>query len=315
MDRVYDAAFERLFSLGRDLFATILRRDSNDVVEWKHRAESFNRHGLLSFLEESPLWKPRELHVDQEQLEDPRYRRGLIRKLKAPHPGKWTRITLRIDRERLHRDEKYLQEMAAILSYKWTLKLTPADPVDALVLPHQDVDSLTYCLDRMGMHQSDVKGVAAVVMRTIAERLVDANPRYQALVAEMRAAFAEVRADVEPKISAICAEVLADAKASIDETAKAALVKFDALSEEIRKDFAAQKARTQAVLDENKPSGLSPEEEFRQAVLKREREHREANRMSRKAKTILWALGLAAATAGAFFLEVNGTTLVEVLSR
>jgi hypothetical protein len=315
MDRVFDAYTERLFSLGRNLFATILRRDSNDVAMWKHRTETFNRHGLLSFLEESPFWKPRELHVDQSRLEDVRYRRSLVRKLKAPHPGKWTRITLRIDRERLlNGDEKYLAEMAAILSYKWALKLTPVvDPADALALPHLDVDTLTHCLDKMGNHQSDAKGVASVVMRAMAERLVDENPRFQATMAEMRAAFAQIRADIEPVIKAVCDEVREEAAARFSEIAAETSAKFDSLSEASRKDFAAQKARSEAVLDENKPSGLTPEEEFRQAVKRREAEHREANRLSPRAKRWLWGLGSALFGAGAYFVEVNGTTLVEVL--
>lgn len=313
MDFVFDAHNERLFTLGRSLFATILRRDSNDAATWKHRAETFDRHGLLSFLQESPLWKPRELHVDQSQLDDVRYRRRLVHKLKAPHPGKWMQFTLRIDRERLQRDDKYINDMATVLSYKWTLKLTPADPVAALALPHQDVESLTFCLDRMGLHQSDAKAVSDVVIRLMAERLVDANPRYQAVVAGMKESFAQIRADVEPAIKAICDEVLADAAARISENAAETNAKFDALSEEIRKDFEAQRARTQAVLDANKPSGLSPEEEFRQAVLRREAEFRAANRMSPRAKRWLWIFGAAVAGAIAFFLEVEGTTLVDVL--
>lgn len=312
MDVVINADFERLYNLGRNLFATILLRDSTTAEDWNRRTETFDRHGLTSFLTEAPFYKPRELPVDQERLGDVRYRKQLIRKLKAPHPSKWTSFRLQIDRDKLREDD-YLQKMAAVLAYKWTQKLANADEMSALVLPHQDVETLTDCLDRMGLHQSDAKGVADHVMRTMAERLVDANERFKAVMAEMRARFAEVRADLEPAIKAICDEYRTAELARINEATDAAMVKFDRLSEEVREDFAAQKARTQAVLDENAPSGLTPEEEFRIAVKKAERERKAANRLSRKAKAMLWALAAAATTAGAFFLEVNGTTLVEVL--
>lgn len=304
--------FEHLFDLGRNLFATILVRDSQDANTWNHRAETFSRHGLVHFITEAQF-KPKEIEIDRSRLDDSRYRRHLIRQLKAPRPGKYRTVKLFIDRERLTSDVVYLHQIAAVLSYKWTHKLKTDNPVWHLMLKHQDVETLTHCLERMGLHQSEPELVSDNVLRTIVERELDNSPGYLKCVEGFRAAVAPVRAEFERNVKAIAADALAHARADSEEIAEVASMRFARLSEVIRNDFAAQAAGTDAVLAECKPSGLSPEEEFRQTVLEREREWREQNKLSRKAKLLIGATMAGLAALAAKFVEFNGVTLVETL--
>jgi hypothetical protein len=312
MNAQLPAGFDHLFTVGSSLFAAVLLRDSQDNETWKKRNETFYKHGLLSFLKES-IFKPKVIELDESKLDDVRYRRKLIRQLKAPRPGKWQEVRLTIDPGRL-KESAYLEQMAAILAYKWALKLLPAEePQSLLALAHLDEESLTYCLDNMGKHQSTAETVAARVLRTIAERLVDANPRFQAAVASIRHTAAEARDEFLRSFGEFSSQLIAEHKVASEAITAESNARFDALSAEIAADFARQAAQTQAVLDANAPSGLSPQEEFRRDVLRREKEFRDANRMSPRGKFFAWTLTIAAAVALAFFLEVDGTTLVEAL--
>lgn len=199
------------------LFAKIIREDAASTTSWEKRMKSVKTHGLISFSCESNF-KPAEIEVDSSRLNDPRYRRWLVRKLKAPRPSSIVSHEIRMDRERILNDDEYLGDMAKLLSYKWMRKLSEVDSdIDRLLLLKSTETSLRSALDRLGMHESDAETVAAIVMRTFAEEALDGNETLKRVEAEIRAAGAEALHSFREEMAPLNERVLTDFGRSMDE--------------------------------------------------------------------------------------------------
>ncbi|HEY9869195.1 MAG TPA: hypothetical protein V6D08_08515 [Candidatus Obscuribacterales bacterium] len=280
-----------LFDLSRFLFSAILVRDAADDELWSQRVQTLEHNGLLSFLLPSPF-KAAPIEVDESRLEDARYRRHLVRKLKAPRPGKHVSVRVAIKRDELS-NAAYLADICKLLAYKWVSKLLPdTDWTEKLLLLKQDERILTRALDTMRMHQSDGKRVAQLVMRLTAEEILDGNTRMQEIVSSMKAESARVVADVSARIAQMNSGVLAEATAAIARITADAGRQCDAYLEVIRRDAEAARARTDKVLSECAPDP-DPEASWRRAMEARERERKLANRRGNR----LWC---------AFFLVIFG---------
>ena len=299
------------FTLSQYLFAAVLQRDSQDPESWKRRIKTFEVNGLLSFLVESPV-KARPIEVDESRLEDPRYRRHLVRKLRAPRPGKHMSVHVVIDRGRLT-EPQYLADMSKLLAYRWTVKMLPVEsPLDKILLLKQDVGTLTRALDTMQMHQSDGKSVAGLIMRMLADDLVDNNETMKAVIARMESEFAVMRAEFSASIRATTEEILAEAKVRFAEIVAQANATADRHIEEIKKEAAESQARTDQVLAEC-AADADPEESWRKAMEEAERKRKEANRLSPRTRLFLIGAGIVVSTLAAFHLDVDGVTAVEAI--
>ncbi len=208
---------DALFDVLLPVFAEILKRDAVNAELFAKRTARFKVNGLLTFAEPAKIKAP-EFTVDNDRLDDPRYRRMVVRKLKAPRPGKWTFHELRIDRIRIENDADYLNAMAKVLAYKWVQKITPVDcEVDALLLMKQNADTVTICLDKFAMHQTDGKTVAACVMRTFCEEALDKNETLNFHLNEIRRVAAEARANLVETMAPINKKLIEDFNARIAE--------------------------------------------------------------------------------------------------
>lgn len=232
----------------------ILRTSASDEKLWKHRHERIKIHGLLNYATPSKF-KPKEIVVDQDRLDDVRYRRSLIRQLKAPRPGKWNYHSIGIDRARILSDESYLEEMSKVLAYRWVARLLPVElPTSLIALLKQDVKFIEFCMDKLGPHQIDGDVVAFMLVRHLAEEALETSPTYIAVSTKLRTECAAIRADFERNVAIIAAETRASAEKSFAAITADANRKADEALVRINANLAATAASCQKALDES-PKG------------------------------------------------------------
>ena len=233
----------------------LIRRDAQTPEVWTHRAARIKIHGLLNFKTPS-RHKPKEIVIEQDRMDDVRYRRSLVRKLKAPRPGKWNYHNVDLDRNRLLTDETYLTDMVKVMSYRWVEALLPInDPSDAIVLLKQDAGTLEFCLDRLGPHQVSSWMVAGVMMRRMAEELVDKNELFLAGVASIRKVADEERAKLADCIKQLREETLVNAGKAFDGIAANACAEADEFLVGLHARMAETGASCQKTLDESAAQG------------------------------------------------------------
>ncbi len=158
-----------LFQLSQSLFDSILLRASKDDTIWNHRVESFRKLSMLEFLVPS-AFKPKPYDIEEERLEDSRYRRQVIRKLKAPRPSKWSREFLHIDQARME-DEKYRSDIASVLAYRFMLLLTPLSEELHVVLPllKMSAEEIEYALDALALNTLDSVNMAKLLLQRLSK--------------------------------------------------------------------------------------------------------------------------------------------------
>ena len=258
----------------------ILRTKASDGNAWKHFHERVTIHGLLNYKTPSKF-KAKEIVVDQDRLEDVRYRRSLIRQLKAPRPGKWNYHNIGIDRLRVLGDESYLEEMAKVLAYRWVSRLLPVElPTSLIVLLKMDAKFIEFCLDRFGPHQISGDAIAYIMMHRFAEEALEASPTYIAVSTKLRTECAAIRADFERDVAAIGAEVRASAAESFAAITADANKKADEAIARIRANLAVTAASCQKTLDESASKG-DMETEWRAMLAARDEERRKNSKVRR----------------------------------
>lgn len=313
-----DRIAEAVLDLSHRLFVEVLTNASKSDSLWKHRIETFERINLLDFVTPSPI-KPKPIEFDESRLDDVRYRRMLVRKLQAPRPSKWARHKLPIYKDRID-DPEYRDQIAKVLAYKWVSVLQPFDGVsNPFPLLKVDVKELELLLDHARLNTISAEWCTAVLMKSLAERLVEENPRYKAIEAEMRRKGAEVRADLQKSLKVIGDETMAATRQSLASINDRISLKAELAIAEIRHNLEESRKRSEAALLEH---GLDPnedrEETFRLAVRQREAKMKEERR-ARWRKKPFWvrmlpAASILAAKAAIFFaLEINGATPLEWL--
>lgn len=308
---------ESLFEHCRTLFTSIIRAADESDAAWKKRMDTFSRLGLLSFRVPSPI-TPKPLEIDESKLDDPRYRRYLIRKLKAPRPSKFANVTVVIDRSRLS-DDHYVGQMTTLLSSKWTgLVLQDADDVARFLLLKLDEKVLTHCLDKFGLHQVSGETVAKEMLRLAAEEAIDNNETYKRCVAEIRQAGSKARDDFKAAIEPVIKETLSDFNESMDLYLAGVNARADAAIAEIRARQKASSERTERILEEERAAmAIDRDVAFREAVKRREEEYRASISPTEK---WIWRSVFGGFTSVVFFfMEIEGVTpaqaVVDLVSR
>jgi hypothetical protein len=306
--------------LGHDLtpvlqrsFRALLLTNINDESGFAQLHDLLKRQGLTTFRQPSPF-KAREIEFDKSQIEDGRYRRRLIKQLAAPRPGNWVYVHLEIERAQLV-ENSYLETISRLLALVLSEKIGSFESeVDWLITSKlMSPETLQRLLHELRPCDFDASTVAASTLRQEVEHSLDANPDFvrcieqiktvgQAAREDFLASMATVRSDVQARFYSASEAIVAKAGASCD-------------------SFIAELRRQQAEREEEEranqvvSSNLSPEQEFRAAILKREADYREANKLSTRAKA-MWSIVAVAGTAVlSHFLEINGATVVEHLTE
>lgn len=308
-------AFEdALYEVSFHAFKSILWREAHDPEVWTKRAERLKANGLLTHTTRS-TFKPKEIVVESERLDDPRYRRRLIRELKAPRPSKWVHHEIRIDRAKLIEDENYLADMSKLLAYKWTNKLLPVESdLSKLCLLKLDAEFLADCLDKMSMHQSEADAVAALRLRSFCEEALDKNEKYNAMVADIRKAGSEALAKFRSEMELIKRETLDGFGKSTDRILRDVSEKSDSYMRDTRASISATAEHSARVLEENS-SHVDPETEWRE-TLRRADEKRKLERkpLGWRSKTLIYTGVLGLGYLLGKYLEIEGATPFEALS-
>lgn len=330
-----------LMDMHRPLFESSLLNACGDEQRWAHRIKTFESCGLLDFHTASTL-KPKpvldqfvetedgeRLYVfSEEQLDQPRWKRGLIRKLKAPRPSKWTRHRLPIHRDKIMNDPKYREDISKVLAYKWVGHIDEPDSMDMMYMQLMDAAALDHFLDTFRLNDISAEKMNAYLVRRLAEELLDKNEKFQELMARMKSEIAPIREQFAIDIRRICEDAMAQSQPVFDAILAEANARADAAIAEIRARSAASEARYAEVIAEH---GIKADEDrqesFRRAVdqkiARRNAARKRLARMRRRRPGgfVLW-LGSWLAIVGvpvflAFHLKVGSseTTLVELISQ
>lgn len=274
---------EILMDHWRGLFVSVLRNADKSDASWKARLDTLDVLGLTEFREPSRI-QPKTIEFDHSRLEDPAYRRMLIRKLKAPRPPKWVFHKLRIDREKIHEDH-YAHQVSTLLSWRFTnivLSEVESNSATMLLLTKLDVDTLTRCLDKFQRNTINGENVGHEIVRFAVEVAIDRNETLNHHLAEIARVGAEERARLSAEMRPVIEKTLADFEASSNAIMESVRQDADVYIGKMRIRSALQSARTQKVLDECAPDH-DPEASFRHAVKMREMEMREERRRNWRA--------------------------------
>jgi hypothetical protein len=331
-------AVEIFYDLHRPLFESLLLTVSGDEQRWAHRIKTFESAGLLDFHTASNL-KPKPVidqYVEDEngeriyafresQLDEPKWKRSFIRKVKAPRPSKWTRHRLQLHRDQVQ-DPKYREDIAKVLAYKWANHLEPEN-VDVMYMKLMDVAALEHILDRFPSNQINTANVNDFLMRRFANELLDKNEKFQALMDRMKAEIAPIKEQFYAEIRQITAQIRAESDAAFAAIAEESRRRADIAIEAIRARAAEQAERDAAFAATMVRSDEDPEVAFRRTVdesIARQKEERKREARLRRSTPggfALWLMSRAAMVAVpvglAFFMEFgeSGTTLVEFLTE
>lgn len=262
-----------LFQLSKSLFDSILLGASKDDSIWTHRIESFRKLSMLEFLVPS-AFKPKPYDIDEEKLEDSRYRRHVIRKLKAPRPSKWSRQFLHIDQKRME-DKKYRADIASILAYRFMLLLTPVSEELHVVLPllKMSAEEIEYALDALALNTLDSVNMAKLLLERLATRLVDANPTFQKIQSELKSELKAVGEDLRASIKEITDKHRAEFSATLDGILSEVRKHADDAIIGIKERLSESAKRTQEILDEEaryQSENSDPQAAFYKRVKQRE---------------------------------------------
>lgn len=300
---------EGLFAICRHAFATILRRDGADECLWRKRSATIDRHGLLSFVLPSPF-KPKPIELSEDRLDDPVYRRKLVRQLQMRRPGKYVNHTVRVDRARLAEPE-YVDEIARLLACKWVARLGADCNVDRLILLRLDADMITWLLDHKGPHQISASAVAKLMLRLEIESLVRKHPLMIEAERAIREAGENGRRAVGEVMRVEGARLLEEFTSNSRKLLDKVGADADRFIEKMRRDGKA--AREESERRAAAHSDPDPERSFRASVDRRIAAHRHANRMGFWPRLAVWTAGAAAAGALFFFMEINGVTPAQFI--
>ncbi|MDZ4837398.1 MAG: hypothetical protein SGJ27_26730 [Candidatus Melainabacteria bacterium] len=297
-------------------FDNIFTRYRHDELGFKRVVDLFRKHGLLTVVSPSPF-KPVEIEVDESRLDDARYRRWLIKKLKAPRPSKNVFHTLQIDRVRLVEDD-YRAAFSDFLGASLESRLGTVEGVELAVLIRMTSDILIDGLDKLKLFELTPEMLAQFALRKFTEQAIDNSPHYQKAVAMIRDVAEQERQKLRASMAVFNQQLMAD----FDESNRAIMADVNRRADAYIADMRARQAERQAKEDEESAprraleaanAGKTEQEIFRESVIRREREWRAANRMSTKARVLLWSTVSVVAVALAAFLEVDGATLLDVV--
>lgn len=275
---------DELLSVVSGSMKEILRKSAHDENTWEHLSERVRIHGLLN-LKTPSRFKPAELHIEQDKLDDVRYRRSLIRKLKAPRPCKWVYHNVAIDRGRVLDDENYLNDMAKVLAHRWVAALLPVSKASTcLILLKMDAWTVEHCLYRLGPHQMDGDAVALLMLHLAANEALNRNPTFAKVKAELEIECAKIRHEFEHFTRALAKEHLRSFDASMKETLAHVNAEADKALASARAELSSTANACQTALDAA-PTG-DVEALWREQLAKRDEERRAKSTLRRFARRV-----------------------------
>lgn len=297
-------------------FDALLQSQSVDRATFKRFTDVLERYSLLTVRQESQF-KPKEIELDQNKLDDARYRRNLIRKLKAPRPSKYVYHTLRIDIDRVAETD-YRHAFAVFIGEGVARRLGDIGQIEAGVISQISPQALLRFLESHKAYEIDARIMHDYLMRTLAQEAIDNSPAFQNACRMIKAAADSARATFQEQWGAFCDQLRAEHAAASAVTLASINARADGYIAEIR---AKQAVRLEAERLEREEAerialanaGKTEQDLFYESVIKREKEWRQANRLSKKARAVVWTLAIATGGLLAAFLQVDGTTLVDVV--
>jgi hypothetical protein len=216
MTNSIDSYTKKLTEFVARLFNKLLVDHSTDAATWTEFCELLDRHTLLEYRVPS-LFSPKPYEVDNSRLEDARYRRITIRKLRAPRPSKWMNVHLNPDRVRVAGDEAYRIELSELMSAKWVDRLVPiADLSDVVVLFKADPAFLLGCLKELRLNDIDSDGLVDRYLRMTVEEVLDSSPAMNRLIDDFKKETSVIVAESCAAIREITAHHIAESRAAFD---------------------------------------------------------------------------------------------------
>lgn len=298
-------------------FDNIFTRYRHDELGFKRVVDLFRKHGLLTVVSPSPF-KPVEIELDASRLDDVRYRRWLVKKLKAPRPSKQIYNTLQIDRLRLAEDD-YRAAFTEFLAASLSSRLGAVEGFELVTLIGMNSDILVDALDKLKLFELTSDNLAQFALRRFTEQAIDNSPHYRKAVAMIRDVAEQERQALRANMAVFNQQLMAD----FEQSNGAIMAEVNRRADAYVADMRARQAERQAKDDEESAprraleaanAGKTEQEIFRESVLRREREWRAENRMSTKARVLLWSAVSVVAAAIAAYLEVDGITLLEAIT-
>lgn len=304
----------------QNAFQTLLDQARHDSVFHGKLKQALKKFDLLTYRQFSPF-KPREIHVDQEQLADSRYRRRLIRELKAPRPSPWVYHTLSMEQKELFSgkdNNEYLVALSQYMAENATGRLGEVSNQDALIISRMEAMDLFHFLDRFKRFELTGEDLSKFVLHELCQRIIDENPRYQEAVAMIADAAEEARTRLREEMKPVVDAAIADCSRRLAEISAEVGSRADAFIAKLKQEQAERQERQRLEEEEKERlaalnAGKSEEQIFAEAVKKRELAYRQANPTHPAVKVLLWGGAILLALGFALFGEVNGVPVPELL--
>jgi len=297
-------------------FSELLKSRVDDKKMFDAMIVLFNKFSLLT-LRQPSIFTPKPLELDQSKIDSAAYRRRMAKKLLAPRPGAFVWHTLRIDMARVNEPE-YVHAFADFMARKMIDRLSPLSQGEVCALVQLSGDELLRFFDGHKAFELTAAHILNYQLRQFAARALDNNPQYQAACAMIRDAANQAREIFQAEWSVIKETWMAEQ----EEQRKLILAKVDADCDSYLAGLAARRNARQAIEKSEQAAkdaiaarnfGKSEQDLFRESVMERERQHREANKLSPRARFAAWSAGLLLLAGGVFFLEVEGVTAADYL--
>ncbi len=311
---------DKLVPVFQNAFQHLLDQARNDDTFHGKLKQALKKFDLLTYRQFSPF-KPREIHVDQEQLADSRYRRRLIRELKAPRPSPWVYHTLSMEQKELFSgkdNNEYLIALAQYMAQNAAARLGQVSAQDALVITRMEAMDLFHFLHRFKRFELTGEDLSKFLLHELCQRIIDENPRYQAAVAMIADAAEEARTRLREEMKPVVDAAMSDFSRRMAEISAEAGSRADAFIAKLKQQQAERQERQRLEEEEQQRlaalnAGKSEEQIFAEAVKKRELAYRQANPTHPAVKVLLWGGAVLLAVGFALFGEVNGVPVLEYL--
>ena len=307
---------KKLAPVFRSLYSSLLSKAQGDDSYLAKLREYLKKFNLLTVREKS-IFKPKEITFDAAQLGDVRYRRRLIRELKAPRPAAYVYHTLPVDAERLAM-QPYFEALTDFIVRATCERLVEARQEQVAIIASLTDEALFDFLKQRSLFEMTPENLSAHAMHHLCQRLIEDNPRFQAACAMIRGAGAAAREQFRSEMVVFNEASQADFNARMDEISAQAAAGCDAFIAELHRqaeERAAIKRAEDAIKAEEdaRNFGKTEQQLFFELVKSREREYRQNNRMHPLLKAIFWGGAIALTVDFAIFGEVDGVRLLQLL--
>lgn len=282
--------------------------------------EALKKFNLLSYRQLSPF-KPKEIQVEQDKLADSRYRRSLIRQLKAPRPSPYVNHTFSMEPAELFsgKDQyEYLLALSQYMAQIATSRLGETQNHEALIITRLAARDLLAFLESHKLYELTADHLSNFVLRQFCQRALDENPRYQAAAAMIAKAGKEARERFLEESRAIREDAMQSLNKSLDAIKAEVNSRVDGYLARMAEERAVREAQEKLEADKRAEeaalnAGKTEQQIFAESVKKREIAYRKANPTHIAVKLVYWFGAIALAVGFALFGEVGGVPVPELL--